>query len=98
MGSPSESEGEIIESLEVEKANKAKTFGADDMVNRHYSSTMSTTNTPRQSVEPGFGLDGAHDDSRTQHHSRSHRPQSHRSQSHRSRSPTGTRSPFQHPR
>src|ERR1700712_1785915 len=64
MGSPSESEGEIIETaVRVEKATTRPKAAKEISIDLHYSTPSSTASTPRQSVEPrAIGLDGTYED------------------------------------
>lgn len=64
MGSPSESEGEIIETaVKVEKATTRPKAAKEMSIDLHYSTPSSAASTPRQSIEPrALGLDGTYED------------------------------------
>ncbi|QDS75272.1 hypothetical protein FKW77_000942 [Venturia effusa] len=64
MRSPSESEGEIIESaVRVDKATTRPKAAKEMSIDLHYSTPSSPASTPRQSIEHhAFGLDGQYED------------------------------------
>lgn len=76
MGSPSESEGEIVDSaVRVDKATTRPKGAKGTSIDLHYSTPSSRASTPRLSIEPqAFGLDGQYDDNEDVKRQRSRSP------------------------